>query len=242
MSGVNLINIDEARFRIARFGLQNYCIGTEDVKKQLSDFYGQSMIAEVRKMVGSVGLLGTPRTLFYSIGDGFHDFIAMPLDGFSESNILGATYGFAAGTMSLTKQIYLGVLMSFQQFFRDASQLILLASKDKDYMRRREDRMIIEKPQHFVDGFGYGANSFIQSLKSGLTGIVTRPYVEIRRRGFRRGAPSGMYQSLAGVAKPISGVFDLASKTAEGLKNTIRGFDVNTMKDRIRQPRTFYGI
>lgn len=71
---------------------------------------------------------------------------------------------------------------------------------------------------------------------------MTRPYVEIRRRGFRRGAPSGMYQSLAGVAKPISGVFDLASKTAEGLKNTIRGFDVNTMKDRIRQPRTFYGI
>ena len=30
---------------------------------------------------------------------------------------------------------------------------------DKDYMRTREDRMIIEKPQNFVDGFGYGANS-----------------------------------------------------------------------------------
>ena len=97
-------------------------------------------------MVGSVGILGTPRTFMYSIGDGFHDFIAMPLDGFEESNVIGATYGFAAGTMSLSKQIYLGLLQSMQQFFRDTSQLVLILSKDKDYMRNREDRMIIEKP------------------------------------------------------------------------------------------------
>lgn len=32
------------------------------------------------------------------------------------------------------------------------------------------------------------------------------------------------------------------SKSCEGLKNTIRGFDVNSMKERVRQPRTFYGI
>merc|ERR1719469_151405 len=144
-------------------------------------------------MVGSVGIIGSPRTLFYSLGDGFHDFIAMPLDGFAEANVLGATYGFAAGSMSLTKQISLGSLQALQQFFRDASQLLLLVSKDKDYMRRREDRMIIEKPQHFVDGFGYGANSLIQSLKSGVTGIITRPYVEIRRRGVRGGLPTGIY-------------------------------------------------
>ena len=58
-----------------------------------------------------------------------------------------------------------------------------------------------------------------------------------------RGFGSGCYQSLAGLLfKPISGTLDLASKTAEGMKNTIRRFDVNTNKERVRLPRPFYGL
>lgn len=109
-------------------------------------------------------------------------------------------------------------------------------------MRSRENRMIIEKPQNFVDGFGYGANSFIQSLKGGLVGVLTRPVIEARRRGLR-GFGSGIYQGISGLLiKPISGTLDLASKTAEGFKNTIRRFDVNTNKERVRMPRPFYGM
>lgn len=108
-------------------------------------------------------------------------------------------------------------------------------------MRNREDRMIIEKPQNFVDGFGYGANSLVQGLKGGLFGVFTRPVIEARRRGLR-GFGSGLYQSLAGlIFKPLSGGLDLVSKSAEGFKNTIRRFDVNSAKDRVRQPRVFYG-
>lgn len=33
----------------------------------------------------------------------------------------------------------------------------------------------------------------------------------------------------------------MASKSAEGLKNTIRRFDLNTTKERVRIPRPFYG-
>jgi len=33
MSGLNVINIDEARFRVERFGLQNYFIGKDDLLK-----------------------------------------------------------------------------------------------------------------------------------------------------------------------------------------------------------------
>ena len=42
--------------------------------------------------------------------------------------------------------------------------------------------------------------------------------------------------------KPLSGTLDLVSKTAEGCKNTIRGLDVNVAKERVRMPRTFYGL
>merc|ERR1719242_1956391 len=107
----------------------------------------------------------------------------MPVDGYAESGAFGFTYGVAAGTISLTKQIGVGSLQSFQQFNRDLSQALLLLAKDKDYVRQREDRMIIEKPQNFVDGFGYGANSLIIGLKAGITGLFTRPVIEARRRG-----------------------------------------------------------
>lgn len=97
----------------------------------------------------------------FSIGDGFHDFMAMPVDGLNESGPLGGAYGFAAGTLSLSKQICVGSLQSTQQFCRDTGHSILLLTKDKDYMRTRKDRMIIEKPYNFVEGFGYGCNSLV---------------------------------------------------------------------------------
>ena len=112
LSGLSLINIDEARFRLARYGLTNLFIGKEDMTKSLTNFYGQRMISELRKLIGSVGLLGSPRSLVYSIGEGFHDFMSMPVDGYTESGILGGTYGVAAGTISLTKQIGIGSLQS----------------------------------------------------------------------------------------------------------------------------------
>lgn len=125
---------------------------------------------------------------------------------------------------------------------RGFSQAFLLVVRDKDYMRKREDRMITEKPQHFVDGFGFGANSLIQSLKDGATGIMVRPFVEGRRHGLK-GIGAGIWQGVIGLGfKPLSGALDLCSKSCEGLKNTIRGFDVNDSEDRVRLPRTFYGI
>ena len=134
--------------------------------KYASDFYSERIFKEIRKLLGSVGILGSPRSLLYSIGDGFHDFISMPREAFIEEGplhqrFLGATYGMVAGTLSLTKQIGVGSLQTAQQFTRDFSQLILLASLDKDYIRSRSDRMILEKPGNFVEGFGYGCNSLV---------------------------------------------------------------------------------
>lgn len=42
--------------------------------------------------------------------------------------------------------------------------------------------------------------------------------------------------------KPTSGLFDLFSKSAEGVKNTIKSLEKRQRKDRMRQPRPFYGF
>jgi vacuolar protein sorting-associated protein 13A/C len=43
------------------------------------------------------------------------------------------------------------------------------------------------------------------------------------------------------IIKPIAGVLDAASKTAEGLTNTATHFDEKPNSDRIRLVRPFYG-
>ena len=52
----------------------------------------------------------------------------------------------------------------------------------------------------------------------------------------------GVYQGVSGIIlKPISGVLDLMSKSAEGCKNTIRSLEKRQRRERIRYPRPFYG-
>jgi vacuolar protein sorting-associated protein 13A/C len=52
----------------------------------------------------------------------------------------------------------------------------------------------------------------------------------------------GTYQGIVGlVVKPVAGVLDAASKTAEGIKNTATYFDQKPNEQRSRYPRAFYG-
>ena len=63
------------------------------------------------------------------------------------------------------------------------SQAFLLLTTDKDYTRAREEKMLIEKPKNFVEGFGYGCNTAVWSGFSALGGIFTRPWIEGKRYG-----------------------------------------------------------
>lgn len=47
---------------------------------------------------------------------------------------------------------------------------------------------------------------------------------------------------MGAVFKPVTGVMDLTSKTAEGIKNTTKIFDKEKENEmRSRHPRCFYG-
>jgi len=104
----------------------------------------------------------------------------------------------------------------------------MFINNDNDYARYREDCMIEEKPKNFVEGFGYGCNSLVESVKSGLVGVVARPYVETYRNG-GWGMIRGLWQGVSGLLlKPASGSLDLFAKSFEGFKNTVRHTDTIT--------------
>ena len=71
---------------------------------------------------------------------------------------------------------------------------------------------------------------------------MTRPIIEARRKGWS-GFGVGCWEGFSGLfVKPCTGVLDLVSKSAEGCKNTIRRFDATASTQRLRMPRTFYGL
>ena len=71
-----------------------------------------------------------------------------------------------------------------------------------------------------MGGLANGAKSIANGFKNGLTGVFTEPVRGAEKKGlpgFFIGAAKG-FGGL--IFKPISGVIDAASKTAEGIKNT----------------------
>lgn len=55
--------------------------------------------------------------------------------------------------------------------------------------------------------------------------------------GLLKGAAKGI---TGFVVKPITGILDASSKTAESISNTATHFDDKALGDRIRIPRVFY--
>ena len=66
--------------------------------------------------------------------------------------------------------------------------------------------------------------------------------VEGVKSGGCKGLAKGTYQGVSGlVIKPVAGVLDATSKTAEGIKNTATYWDKKINEERGRIPRPFYG-
>lgn len=182
--------------------------------------------------------MGNPTKFIITLGNGLSDFKNMPLRGIG---ITGFMKGAFFGTVSLMKNTVEGTFGFAQSITGQMSKLLLVAVVDEDYLSSREEKLLTEKPRDFVEGVGFGCQTAVDSLKSGLCGVVVRPYVETSRGG-GPGFLKGVWSGTTGVfLKPLSGGLDLISKTTEGIKNTVKIFEAQVFKDRHRLPRTFYG-
>ena len=66
--------------------------------------------------------------------------------------------------------------------------------------------------------------------------------IEGASKGGIKGFLKGAFQGVTGlIIKPVTGVLDAASNTAEGIKNTATAFDQKPNENRMRYPRAFYG-
>eukprot|EP00965_Chrysotila_dentata_P089414 2952492-Pleurochrysis_carterae.AAC.1 len=133
-------------------------------------------------------------------------------------------------------QIYKVVMHSELSGF--VSGTLATISGDVNYQRSRATargapaRNVVEGVMH--GGVGLGRGVF-----HGITGLVSAP-VRGAAQGGVAGFAKGLGRGLVGVAvKPTAGVFELAAKTAEGLRNTGKAAaELQQAGARLRLPRT----
>jgi vacuolar protein sorting-associated protein 13A/C len=91
---------------------------------------------------------------------------------------------------------------------------VSLLSADSEYLAQRGKRKK-KKAKGVVDGLGKGAKSVFSGVFGGIAGVVKQP-VKGLKKGGGKGFLKGIGKGLTGlVSKPVVGVLDGVSKTAE---------------------------
>jgi vacuolar protein sorting-associated protein 13A/C len=198
--------------------------------------YKQKLILQFIRVGINIELLGQPVNFISSVGTGLKDFVKKSNKGFLQGETLK---GIFDGGASLIKNTADGTFNSVSQLSSGVSSAILNITNDKEYINQRQIKKMTEKPNDFMEGFGYGITSMASGIFYGVTDIVRKPIEGIKQEKNLSGFGKGILKGIGGViTKPIAGVIDLVSKTSEGFKNTI---NKDVYSQRVRLPMPLYG-
>ena len=203
----------------------------------LINIYKQNALLQIMKIFGNIEILGTPTNLFKSLGTGVKEFFVKPAEGMMKGPLEGMK-GLVGGSVSLIRNTFDGTVNTTSKLTSGLSKGLLLITQDDEYINRREKKKMTEKPSTLIEGLGYGITSMAGGIFYGVTDLVRKPIEGAKKNKFV-GFGKGLLLGLGGaVAKPVSGILDMVSKTTEGLKNMLNK-DEEIKQKRI--PRAMYG-
>jgi vacuolar protein sorting-associated protein 13A/C len=222
--GLALTTVEDAPITLNALTIENVFGTTEDIKYILQEQYTARIKKNLFRILGSSALFGNPIMLANSFGTGVKEFFQKPIEGFVEGPLEGAN-GILKGTGSLFKNTVSGTFGSASSIFGSISKGLLVVTGDRQYIERWEEEKIRDAPKNIIDGAGKGLIDFGRAIGSGVVGVVKQPYKETKKSGIG-GFFKGVGKGFAGlIVKPVSGTFDLISKTSEGVKATAKGKD-----------------
>lgn len=230
-------NINDAPIKLNALFIENIRVPIPILLESIQTHYGQAFFYQVHKILGSADFLGNPVGLFNNISSGVLDIFYEPYQGFiinDRPQELGI--GIAKGGLSFLKKSIFGFSDSFAKVTGSLAKGLSVVTLDKKFQERRRLSQRRNKPKHALYGFASGANSFFESISSGVTGIATAP-IEGATEGGATGFFKGLGKGVVGLpTKTAIGIFDLASNVSEGIRNTTTVFDAEGL-DKVRLPR-----
>lgn len=230
-------NINDAPIKLNALFIENVRVPIPILMESISTHYGQSFFYQIHKLLGSADFLGNPVGLFNNLSSGVLDIFYEPYQGFiinDRPQELGI--GLAKGGLSFLKKSVFGFSDSFAKFTGSIAKGLTVATMDSKFQERRRLNQRRNKPKHALYGVASGANSFFESVSSGVTGIAQAP-IEGAAKDGAGGFFKGLGKGLIGLpTKTVIGVFDLASNVSEGIRNTTTVLDGEGL-DKVRLPR-----
>lgn len=222
LSLATLVDFECAVMHLDAFTLERP-FATEDMLLGLiTAHYKQEVLRQAYKIVGSVDLLGNPLGTLQTMSAGVQEFVSETQSG----NLVG-------GSISLAQHVTHGLADSVSKLTGSISTGLGKATMDRDFQQRRARERMVPK-----DSAGHvysGVSRLARGVVSGVSGLATQP-LKGARKGGAGGFLEGVVQGLVGVvAKPVAGVFDLASETTAAVRHSA-GPSVNALA-RVRLPR-----
>lgn len=230
-------NINDAPIKLNALFIENVRVPIPILMQSILTHYGQSFFYQLHKILGSADFLGNPVGLFNNISSGVLDIFYEPYQGLvmnDRPQEIGI--GIAKGGLSFIKKSVFGFSDSFAKVTGSLAKGLSVATMDRKFQERRRLNQRRNRPKHALYGFTSGANSFFESISSGVTGIALAPLEGASKEG-AGGFFKGIGKGVIGLpTKTAIGLFDLASNVSEGIRNTTTVFDTDGL-EKVRLPR-----
>jgi vacuolar protein sorting-associated protein 13A/C len=236
--GAAFVSIDSAPLRLSSIEISDVYGPHEQVFSALALHYKSQFQNEFFSLISHAEILGNPVGLFNNLGTGFADLFYEPAQGIINGPISSGK-GLVKGAGPVGKIPIEGSFRSVSKAVGGFNEGGIALTHESDYIVSSQHEKARNKPRDVVEGFGLGMKSLLVNIGKGLTGVVTQPAEGARKSGFK-GFFYGGIKGLSGlVVKPVVGMFNVASKTAEGIKS---GVSVDRVQmERVRSPRAVYG-
>lgn len=205
----------------------------------LAKHYQASLWRQFHKLIGSTDFVEGSVGLVANLGTGVYDLFYEPIDGLLDENSSFLT-GLSKGGKSLASRTIGGTSAQISKVASGLGKGVSMLTLDSEFQRSRTSRRM-KKTNTLSEGFYVGTRELGKSIMDGITGVVASPYQGWKEDG-TAGAVQGLGKGIIGLAlKPAVGVFDLASRATEGIRNTAFGSESGDREGifRTRIPRAF---
>lgn len=223
--GLTLIKFEDAVINFEKFCDRHHFETLELYWAAIKSHYKQELKWQAASILGSVDFLGNPLGFANDLSEGVSSLLK---EGNVKSLVKNVTHGISNSTAKLTETLSDGLgRVVLDDQYTEARQRILEVNATAGG-NSTGDHLVAG-----LKGFGYG-------LLGGMTSIVKHTYNGAQSDGIQ-GFLSGLGKGLVGtVAKPVIGVLDLASETANAVRETSKSSN-RILPDRKRLPRCVTG-
>lgn len=213
-------NINDAPVRLNALLIENVRTPLPMLTQSITTHYSQSFFYQIHMILGSADFLGNPVGLFNNMSSGFMDLFYEPYQGYiMHESPTEFGIGLAKGGVSFMKKSIFGISDSVSKFTGSISKGLSAATMDQAYQQRRNVKRSRNHPNALY-GLASGANSFIDGIASGVSGLALAP-VQGASEGGAVGFFKGLGKGIIGLpTKTAIGILDMANNVSDGLRNS----------------------